>query len=78
MLLCCLLLFYNMPQSSIEPVDFLGRGSLEAVRGRGPKEALAFNQDVGVELSKMVTLLHSAMFVDQGIKLKWIRERMLR
>ena len=65
-----------MPQSNIEPVGLVGRGSLPLLRGRGPKEAL--EDDVGAELSKMMTLLHSTMFSEQGIKLKWIKERILR
>lgn len=76
-LLCILLLFSNMPQTSIEPVDLRGQGSLSHIGGRGPKEA-GSPDHVGAGLSRMMSLVHSAMFVDQGIKLKWIRERISR
>ena len=46
--------------------------------GRGPKGALLSDGDLTAELSDMMTLLHSSMFIDQGIKLKWIKERITR
>ena len=73
--LCILLLLSNMPQSSIEPVDPSGHSFI--IGGR--KElGLVSDQDKGVELSRMVNLLHSTMFSEQGIKLKWIKERIVR
>ena len=78
MLLCILLLLSNLPQTTIEPVDPRGQSSLLRIGGRGPKEVMSPDQDVGTGLNRLMSLIHSPMFVDQGIKLKWIRERMAR
>lgn len=77
MLLCIVLLLSNMPQTTLEPVDPRGQGSLSHIGGRGPKEA-GSPDHVGAGLSRMMSLVHSPMFIDQGIKLKWIRERIAR
>ena len=67
-----------MPPSDIEPVNLQGQRSKPfTIRGRGPREVS--DQDVKeAELNNMMSLLHSHMFIEQGIKLKWIRERILR
>lgn len=77
-LFCLALTFSHLPTSSIEPVDLQQQQQqqLSLFRGRGPKEAAAHEE--GTELSDMLSLLNSPMFAEQGIKLKWIKERMIR
>lgn len=68
-----------MPANNIEPVDPLGRGSLSSLIGRGPKEVASSDQEyVGVELNRMISLVHSSMFSEQEVKLRWIKERLIR
>ena len=75
--LCALLLFSNM--ENVEYMDPLSQGLPSLIKGRGPKEAASPNQDVeGVGLNRMVSLVRSPMFREQGNKLKWIKERILR
>lgn len=74
-MLCALLLFSNMPLGSVDPMDPLSQGP-SLIKGRGPKEA---EQDVeGEGLNRMMSLVRSPMFSEQGDKLKWIKERILR
>ena len=73
-LLCVMLVL--QPQMSIEPVGMSRQlHSLEEGReGRGRR----VGGYEGLGLSHMGTLLRSHMFTEQGIKLKWIGERIKR
>ena len=74
--LCVLMLFLSQPQSAIEPVGFYKGQRLPTMGGgRSPKSVEPMR---GERLSHMTTLLHSHMFTEQGIKLKWIKERLTR
>lgn len=70
--LCVAMLFMSQPQSSIEPVG-MSRG--QRLLLKGPR---GIRQIRGEHLSHMTSLLHSHMFTEQGIKLKWIKERISR
>ena len=75
-ILLCVVMLVLQPQMSIEPVDMSRQlHSLEEGReGRGRR----VGGYEGLGLSHMGTLLHSHMFTEQGIKLKWIGERIKR
>ena len=74
--LCVMMLYISQPQSAIEPVSSATAGQRLLInRVRAPK---AFQPVRGERLSHMTTLLHSHMFTEQGIKLKWIKERISR
>ena len=75
LVLCVLMLSFHVQQSSIEPVEFK-RGQSSMFRGgRNPKEVFPIRVE---EINHMTTLLRSPMFTEQGIKLKWIGERIDR
>ena len=73
--LCVLMLFLSQPQSEIEPVGISRDQRLLMSGGRVPKSVSPLR---GEHLSHMTTLLRSHMFTEQGIKLKWIKERIAR
>ena len=73
--LCVLMLFLSQPHSGIEPVDVYTSPRLPMSGRRTPK---AFQPIRGERLSHMTTLLHSHMFTEQGMKLKWVKERIAR
>ena len=72
---CVLMLFLSQPQSEIEPVGISRDQKLLMSGGRVPKSISPIK---GEHLSHMITLLRSHMFTEQGIKLKWIKERIAR
>ena len=75
-ILLCVVMLVLQPQMSIEPVGMSRQlNSLEEGReGRGRR--VEGYERLG--LSHMGTLLRSHMFIEQGIKLKWIGERIKR
>ena len=70
-----LMLFLSQPQSEIEPVGISRGQRLFMSGGRAPKSVEPIS---GEHLSRMTSLLRSHMFTEQGIKLKWIKERIAR
>ena len=75
-ILLCVVMLVLQPQMSIEPVGMSRQlHSLEEGReGRGRR----VGGYEGLGRSHMGTLLRSHMFTEQGIKLKWIGERIKR
>ena len=74
-ILLCVVMLVLQPQMSIEPVGMSRLHSLE--EGREGRERRVGGYE-GLGLSHMGTLLRSHMFTEQGIKLKWIGERIKR
>ena len=72
MLLCVLLLFTNMPPSTIEPIN------KDKTSATFLKEMPLGQDGPEVDQRDMMSLIHSRMFVEQKIKLKWIGERIMR
>ena len=75
-ILLCVVMLVLQPKMSIEPVGMSRQlHSLEERRERRGKRVGGYE---GLGLSHMGTLLRSHMFTEQGIKLKWIGERIKR
>jgi len=72
-LVMCVVMLLWQPQMNIEPVGMSRQlhSLQEGERGR-----VAAHEDLG--LSHMSSLLHSHMFSEQGMKLKWVGERIQR